>query len=179
MSRIDHKRGRLNSDQATDKMFSAMRGYAENNGDWISYYRYNPAATQTDPVYGEAINGGLQFLPAVRVQCLHVNHIDGGPDNSDKGFYYNDELDAQIAFDLFLQAGMTMADIETGNYDKDRVLYDRKLFRVTQLSVEGQIQQRDIIVGLSASQLKPDELVNDTQFAEWSLGGPNDVQGTE
>ena len=179
MTRIDSKRGRLNSDQATDKIFQAMRGYAENNGDWISYYRYDDAATVMDSVYDEAINGGLQFSPAVRIQCLHVIHVEGGNENGDKGFYYNDDLDAKIAFDLFLQAGMTMADIQTGNYLLDRVLYDRKLFRVTQLAVEGQIQERDIMIGLSATQIKPDELVNDVQFAAWSLGGENDVQGTE
>ena len=150
-------------------MFQAMRGYAENNGDWITYYRYDAAATQTGP----GVRRGDQRRPPVPPGCPGAvparQPHRGRHENSDKGFYYNDELDAQIAFDLFLQAGMTMADIETGNYVKDRVLYDRKLFRVTQLSVEGQIQQRDIIVGLSASQLKPDELVNDTQFAEWSL----------
>lgn len=179
MSRIDHKRGRMNADSATDKMLTAMRGYAENNGDWISYYRFNEAATITDPVYDEAIGDGMIYFAPVRVQCLHVSHIDGGNENSDKGFYYNDDLDASIAFDLFVEAGMTMADIQTGNYLKDRVQYDRKLFAVGQLSVQGQIQERDIVIGLSATQLKPDELVNDVMFAEWSSGGPNDVQGTE
>lgn len=179
MSRIDHKRGRLNADQATDKMFQAMRGYAENNGDWISYYRFDEAATVTDPVYDEAVGQGMIFLPPVRVECLHVTHIDGGNENGDMGFYYNDDLVASIAFDLFVQAGMTMADIETGNYIKDRVLYDRKLFRVKTLSNEGQIQQRDIVIGLEATQIKPDELVNDVMFAAWSQGGPNDLQGTE
>lgn len=179
MSRIDHKRGRLNADQATDRMFQAMRGYAENNGDWLWYYRYDDASTVMDDVYDEAIGDGLIFLAPVRIQCLHITHVEGGNEESERGFYYNDDLDASIAFDLFLQAGMTMADIQTGNYIKDRVVYDRKPFRVTQLAVEGQIQERDIVIGLSATQLKPDELVKDAQFAQWSLGGPNDVEGTE
>lgn len=179
MSRIDHKRGRLNADQATDKIFQAMRGYAENNGDWIWYYRFNEAATVMDPVYDEAIGDGMIYFEPVRVQCIHVNHVEGANEEGDTGFYYNDDLDASIAFDLFVQAGMTMADIQTGDYLKDRVGYDRKLFAVNQLAVQGQIQERDIIIGLSASQLKPDELVNDVQFAAWSQGGPNDVEGTE
>jgi hypothetical protein len=179
MARVDHKRGRLNTDQATDKILSAMRGYAENQGDWITYYRFDELSTIVDDVYDEAVGNGLIFHPPVRMQCLHVTHVEGGNENSDRGFYYNDDLDARIGFDLFLQAGMTLADIATGNYLKDRVLYDRKLFRVTQLAVEGQVQQRDMIVGLSATQLKPDELVNDVQFAVWSLGGANDIVGTE
>jgi hypothetical protein len=179
MARIDSKRGRMNNDQATDKAFQAMRGYAENNGDWLTYYRFDPDSTVMHDVYDEAISGGLRYLPPVRVKCIHVTHIEGSNENSDRGFYYNDDLDAKIAFDLFVQAGMTMADIQTGNYLKDRVLYDRKLFSVTQLAIAGQIQERDWVVGLSATQLKPDELVKDAQFAAWSLGGPNDQQGTE
>jgi len=179
MARIDRKRGRINVDQSTDKILQAMRGYAEVNGDWLTYMRYDDMATVTDDVYDEAIGNGLIYKPPVRIQCLHVTHVEGGNEDSDRGFYYNDDLDATIAFDLFLQAGMTMADIQTGNYLKDRVLYDRKLFAVKQLAVQGQVQQRDIVIGLSATQLKPDELVNDVLFADWSLGGPNDVQGTE
>jgi len=179
MARVDHKRGRLNTDQATDKILTAMRGYAENQGDWLTYYRFDPLSTVMDDVYDEAIGAGQVYLSPVRMQCLHVTHVEGANENSDRGFYYNDDLDARIGFDLFLQAGMTLADIATGNYLKDRVLYDRKLFRITQLAIEGQVQQRDMIVGLSATQLKPDELVNDTQFAAWSLGGENDIVGTE
>jgi hypothetical protein len=108
-----------------------------------------------------------------------VNHIEGQNENGQNGFYYNDDLDASIAFDSFISVGMSMADIMTGNYLKDRVYYDRKIFRVTQLSVLGQIQQRDIMVGLSATQMKPDELVNDVQFANWAQGGSNDTLGTE
>jgi hypothetical protein len=179
MARMDGKRGRFNNDQATDSILEGMRGYAENNGDWLTYFRFDPLSTVMDDVYDEAISGGLKYHPALRVQCVHVTHVEGGNEDSDLGFYYNDDLDAAIAFDQFLQAGMKMADIQTGNYLKDRVLYDRKIFAVKQLAVQGQVQQRDIIIGLSATQVKPDELVNDAQFAQWSLGGPNDIQGTE
>lgn len=179
MARVDRKRGRFNNDQATDSILQAMRGYAENNGDWVAYLRFDPLATVMHDVYDEAISGGLRYRPAVRMECIHVTHIEGGNEDSDRGFYYNDDLDATIAFDLFLQAGMSMVDIQTGNYLKDRLIYDRKLFAVKQLAVQGQVQQRDIIIGLSATQLKPDELVNDAQFALWSAGGPNDIQGTE
>lgn len=179
MARVDRKRGVFNNDQATDKILAAMRGYAENNGDWITYYRFDPDNTVMDAVYDEAVGNGRVYRPPVRVQCLHVVHVEGANENSDRGFYYNDDLDAKVAFDLFIQAGMSLADIATGNYLKDIVLYDRKLFRVTQLAVEGQVQERDIIIGLSATQLKPDEVVVDTIWSDWSLGGPNDSEGTE
>ena len=120
MARVDSKRGRFNNDQATDNILQGMRGYAENNGDWLTYFRYDDLATVSDDVYDEAVGNGLIYKRPLRLQCLHITHVEGGNEDSDLGFYYNDDLDATIAFDLFLQAGMSMADIQTGNYLKDR-----------------------------------------------------------
>jgi hypothetical protein len=166
MGRMDWKAGRFSADNETDRMFKGLRGWRDVNGDWLNYYRYDAVNTVSN-IYGEAI-GGRKYLAPVRVPCLHVTHMEGGNDNAAYGFYQNDDLDATIAFDLFIQMGMTYADIETENYLKDRVLYERKVFRVTQLAVRGQIQRRDIIVGLTATQCKPDELVVDPIFAQWS-----------
>jgi hypothetical protein len=180
VARVDGKRSaRFNPDQESDAILKAMEGYQYAQGDWLAYYRWNPQATAMDEVYDEAIGQGLIYDPPIQLPVQHVNHIEGQNEYGEYGFYYNDYLDAKIAFDKFIQCGMTMADIQTGNYLRDRVLYDRKVFRITALAIEGQIQQRDLVVGLSATQCKPDELVNDVIFAAWSLGGVNDVQGTE
>lgn len=168
MSRLDWKRGRFSADLETDRIFKGLRGWRDVNGDWLNYYRFDSAATQLDPIYGEAIGTGRMYKSPVRMPCLHVTHLRGANENGTAGFYTNDDLDATIAFDLFLQMGMSYADIDTQNYLKDRVLYDTKVFRVTNIAVRGQIQERDIIVGLTATQCKPDELVDDQQFKQWS-----------
>jgi hypothetical protein len=164
---MDWKQGRFSTDNETDRMFKGMRGWRDVNGDWLNYWRYDQANTVVDPVYSETI-GGRKYLQPVRVPCLHVTHMEGANNGEPYGFYVNDDLDAIIAFDLFVQMGMTYADIDTQNYLKDRVVYDRKVFRVTQLAIRGQIQQRDTIVGLTATQCKADELVDDPQFKQWS-----------
>lgn len=169
MGRLDWKRGRWSADQETDRIFKAMRGWRDTSGDWLDYYRLNEAATLVDPIYDEA-TGGRVYFPPVRVPCMHVQDIKGENENTDMGFYYNDTISAIIAFDQFTGVGMSHADIQTGNYLNDRVYYDQRIFRITQLSVRGQIQQRDIIIGLEATQLKPDELVDDPIFSKWSEG---------
>ena len=63
---------------------------------------------------------------------------------------------------------MSFADVRTGEYLKDRVYYDQKIFRVTKLAIQGQIQQRDIIIELAATQMKPDELIDDSLFVQWA-----------
>jgi hypothetical protein len=169
MGRLDWKKGRFSADSETERIFRGLRGYRDTTGDWLDYYRLNEAATQIDPIYDEAV-GGRVYFPPVRVPVLHVTHIEGENLNTDTGFYYNDTLSASIAFDQFTGVGMSHADIQTGNYLNDRVYYDQKIFRIVQLAIRGQIQERDIIVGLEAEQMKPDELVDDPQFSQWSEG---------
>lgn len=177
MSRVDYKRGRFNPDSETDALFQAMRGWQSADGDWVAYYRFDEAHSEIDPVYDEPTGQGLRWMEPVRVEALHVTHVEGENENSDRGFYYNDTLAVTVPFDLFIQAGMSKADIDTGNYLKDRVMYDRKIFRITTISILGQMQQRDIIVGISGTQLKPDELVWDQAFAEWAPGGAFTLYG--
>jgi hypothetical protein len=179
MSRLDYKHGRFNSDFETDRIFSAMEGWRRSYGDVVRYYRYNAAGSQMDPVYDEAVGSGRAYYPPIAVPCQHVTHVQGENEYGEYGMYYNDTLTGYVSFQAFIGVGLTYADIETGNYLDDRVLYDRKIFRVTQLITQGQIQQRDIIVLLRASQMKPDELVDDPTFANWSQGGPLDISGEE
>jgi hypothetical protein len=156
-----------------------MEGWRDTTGDFLRYFKYDSSASEMDPVYDEATGTGRAYFAPIVVPCQHVIHVEGENEYGEYGMYYNDSLSATISFAAFTGVGLRMADIETGNYLDDRVLYDRKIFRVVQLLVRGQIQQRDIIIALQATQLKPDELVDDTVFAEWSLGGPNDLIGTE
>lgn len=177
MSKLDYKRGRFNPDLETDEIFQAMRGWQSVDGDWVSYYRFDEAHSEIHPIYDEPTGDGLRWLAPVRVESLHVTHVEGENRTSDRGFYYNDDLDVVVPFDLFIQAGMSKADIDTGTYLKDRVVYDRKVFRIKTIAIRGQIQQRDTITGISGTQLKPDELVWDPQFADWAPDGVFTLQG--
>src|SRR5277367_6163651 len=113
-----------------------MKGWQSTYGDTLTYFRWDAAATVMDDVYDEAIGDGLIYTSSFQLPCQHVSHVEGENENGEYGFYYNDDLDAQVAFDRFIQCGMTMADIMTGNYLKDRVYYDRKIFRIQDLAVE-------------------------------------------
>lgn len=177
MSRMDYKRGRFNPDYETDKILGAMAGWQAVDGDFADYYRFDPANSQMDSVYDEPTGNGLVFQAPVRLQVMHAEHVEGANEDSENGFYYNDDAAFILAFDKMLQAGMDYADIMTGNYIKDRVVYDRKVFRVRQISIRGQMQKRDIVVAISTTQVKPDELVWDTQFAQWAPGGAFTTNG--
>jgi hypothetical protein len=149
-----------------------MEGWRDSYGDVLRYYRFNQSASQMDPVYDEAVGTGRVYYPPIALPCQHVTY-------GEYGMYHNDTLTGFISFAAFTGVGLTYADIETGNYLDDRVEYDRKIFRITQLITQGQIQQRDILVLLRATQLKSDALVDDPTFAPWALGGPFDLSTGE
>lgn len=171
MGRVDWKKGRWSADQETDRIYKAMRGWRDVAGDWIDYYRFSQDATTLDPIYDEASGPGRIYKEKIRVPVLHAVLIVGDNENTDMGFYFNDTLEVICAFDQFVGVGMDYADIQTGEYLKDRIYYNQKIFRVTQIEPRGKIQERPTLIHISATQLKPDELVDDQLFAQWS--GPS------
>lgn len=99
---------------------------------------------------------------------LHVTIIPGENQNTDMGFYFNDTLSIICAFDQFTRTGMDYADVLQGNYLKDRVYYNQKVFRTLSMTPRGKIQQRPTNIAIECTQMKPDELVQDTAYAPWS-----------
>ena len=168
MSRLDWKNGRWTADVETDQMYIAMRGWRDVSGDWIDYYTFNPSSTQIDPIYDEATGEGRVYNPAVRIPVLHVTIVPGDNQNTPYGFYYNDTLTIICAFDQFTRTGMDYADVLQGDFLKDRVYYNQKVFRVLSMTPKGKIQERPTVVEIDCTQLKPDELIDDQQFMPWS-----------
>lgn len=168
MGRLDWKRGRFNADSETDRFYKAMRGWRDVSGDWIDYFRFNYANTILDDVYDEATGAGRLYFPRVRIPVLHNVLIFGDNQNTDMGFYFNDTLETIIAFDQFAGVVFNYPDILVGNFLKDRIYYNQKIFRVLQIEPRGKIQQRPTTIHISSTQVKPDELVDDTLFNQWS-----------
>jgi len=168
MSRLDWKNGRWTADVETDQIYMAMRGWRDVSGDWIDYYRFDAASTTINDIYDEAVSPGRVFGSPVRIPVLHVTVIPGDNQNTEYGFYFNDTLVIICAFDQFTMTGMDYADVLQGNYLKDRVYYNQKIFRTLSMTPAGKIQQRPTMIRIECTQLKPDELVEDSQYLPWS-----------
>lgn len=172
MSRADRKaHGRFRADAETKRILDGMENWRNAFGDYVDYFHLNYGASEFDEVYEEAINAGRVYYPPVQLPCMHVTHIRGGDTYGETGGYYEDSLSATVMYRQFSESGLPFADIETGDYEYDRIVYDHKVFRVISLQVRGQIQQRDTVVAIDAQQLKPDMLVDDPQFAMYAGSG--------
>lgn len=169
MGRIGWKGGRFSVDFETSEVYRGLRDWQRWTGDTIAYYRFAYDQSTKDPVYGEATGpAGRVYFGPNNIPVLHVVHIEGENDNTENGFYYNDTAHVTMSFDQVKRMGLDKLDLNHQNYLKDRFVYETKVFRVTRIEVLGQIQQRDIIVSVQATQVKPDEMVNDLQFAQYA-----------
>lgn len=171
MARIGWKGGRFSVDYETAEIYKGLRDWQRWTGDTFNYFRFYYDQSSVSPVYKEATgpNGKVYFGPNL-IPALHVIHVEGDNQNGTEGFYYNDELHCTISFDQVNRMGIRKEDLTTAthNYLKDRVEYRGKIYRVTNVQILGQIQRKPIIVTIDATQLKPEELVNDIQFAQYA-----------
>lgn len=167
MGRLDWKRGRFNQDFEVGEIALGLRGYQSSQIEAeILYFRFDADASVMDDIYDEGDGVGRVYRPGVVLPVLHAAHDEGENQDTDTGFYFNDNIYITASFDQMFRSGLTFMDIQHETYLKDRLLYDQKVFRVTQIHVLGQIEQRDNIVSIEATQVKDDELINDTQFLE-------------
>lgn len=169
MGRVGWKGGRFSVDWETNEIYRGLRDWQRWTGDQFHYFRFAYDQSSKDSTYGEGAgpNGRIYFGPNL-IPALHVIHVEGDNENTENGFYFNDEAHITMSFDQVKRTGLDSLDISTSNYLKDRFVYDTKVFRVTNVQVLGQIQQRDIIVTIDGTQVKPDEMVNDLQFAQYA-----------
>lgn len=168
MARIDSHRGKATSDFETTRIYSGMKAWQKNFGDWVDYYQFNRAGTSWDDIYNEVEGPGRAYLPPVRLACQHVTMFSGPQEWDEQGSYQNNALRATLSYEIYTKSGLVLADIRTERYTFDRIIYKGKVYRITQVSEEGQIEERPTVVAIDASQLRADELVEDQVFSDYA-----------
>lgn len=170
MGRLDWKQGRFDNKYEVAGIENALRGFQGSQiEDSVDYFRFDRTNSQMDDVYNEGYGTGLVFHPSVNIPALHVTHNEGGRTSQEEGFYWNDDLYVTTSYDIFTRTGLTNADVHHERYLKDRILYDNLIFRVNSIQILGQVDRRDVIVSIEATQVKPDEMSNDPQFAAYAV----------
>lgn len=169
-SRLDWKNGRFNINTETTLIHRGLRGWQRQIGDSVIWWRFDYAQSQMDPIYDEGTSVGRVFYGPWTIPTIHCEHIEGtNTEPRDEGLYQVDELHVIAEFRQIQEVGLTFMDLRTGNYQRDRLAYDNKLFQIQECLVLGQIRRRDIIVSITATQIKNDELVDDPQFSAYLI----------
>jgi hypothetical protein len=168
MGRLDWESGRFDADFEMNEIEKTLRGWQSEFGDQILYYRYWGEESEVHDIWDEGTGRGRVWHPPSTVRVLHATHVEGPVENRSEGMYYNDSFYATASFSQLKRLGMTELDLQYQAYVRDRIVYDYRVFRITRIQVVGQIQQRDPIVSIEGTQVKPDEMSNDQQFARFA-----------
>jgi len=170
VGRLDFKRGRFTIGAETRSIEKGLRGYQGIAGDQILYYRFHRELSVEDPVYDEGASVGRVFHGPFSVPVLHVVHRQGDDRaGGTQGFYTVDSLQVTAGFRQLARVGLSRTDVRTNGYLRDRIVYDEKVWAITQMLALGQVRRADLVVAISATQMKADELVDDAQFAAYAV----------
>lgn len=168
MARIDSHSGKATSDFETTRIYEAQRGWEKNYGDTVLYFPFDRSKTTFDDVYDEVTGPGRVYKTAVQLACQHVTVVPGPQEWDSQGAYQSNALRAVCSYEIFTRSGMVLADIHTERYTFDRIVYKDKVYRVTRIDEEGQIQERPTVVAIDANQLRPDELIEDLSWKDYA-----------
>src|SRR4051812_44344863 len=105
-NRLGRKQGRFTADFEVNDINAGLRGHQQAFGDEVEYYRFLRDASEMDDIYDEGTGAGKVFLGPIPVPAIKVIHVEGGSDQNDTGFYYNDDLHISLGYDMLDKIGM-------------------------------------------------------------------------
>jgi hypothetical protein len=137
-------------------------------GQTVQWWRWDKVDTSVDSIYDVgSVSGGRVWYPGFDVPCVEAVIYQGVTLQDERGFYNTDVL----------RITMNMADVEKlfptmptspDDFLRDRIVYRGEVFRPTHFYPRGLLTDKYTLFTLDASQINPEELVNDHQFAQYS-----------
>lgn len=143
-------------------------------GQEVQWYFYDPETSVYDDVYGEGEgsgSGGRRWKGPIPIPVLSAVRQEGFKVISDDGKYVLDSLDLRLSYEQVRRVGLAPdLDQSTETHQNDRIVYDNRVFGIRNIQITGQFEQagRDVMARVLCVQVRPDELVNDPDFKQWS-----------
>lgn len=137
-------------------------------GQSIPWHVFDPAATEVDPVYDTGSTAaGRRWKPALLVPVLSAVKIEGNETQNNRGLYTVDSLRLVLSVDHARQYGLGALVFDPEKHVVDRVIYENKVFDVTEVRTRGMLTADYAVIGVTCNQVKAEELVNDPQFRQY------------
>ena len=131
---------------------------------WLDWYRYDHNDTAIDPVYDVGdYDGGRIWTGPTRLRVMRMSVRQGQLFPNERGFYVIDDMEFIVNESEFRTK---MPDVAYGPdpYLRDRIYWRGKVFHPTLVNPRAHIWNTAVTVVIRATQVNPEELVNDPQF---------------
>ena len=130
----------------------------------VRWYRYAADSTRIDPVYDVGdYDGGRTWQDPIEVGVLRASIEQGPQYHNDRGFYTVDTLYLVLNYQ---EAKRRLSDVLKAPDSSllDRIEFRGSLFVPTLINPRALLFGRVATIIVQATQVKPEELVNDPQF---------------
>jgi hypothetical protein len=152
-------------------------------GQHVDWYIYDLEESGTDPVYdvGSPSVGRVWRKP-FRVPVVNAEIYQANLFQNDRGFYTVDTLRIVINFDDMVRI-IPSLETHPDQHLVDRIGYRDAIFTPNRIFPRGQVGFEYMGVLVESTQVKPEEMVNDTMAAPdpegWDAGPVAQPPGTE
>jgi len=139
--------------------YRGMKSYQLEAGQWVQWYRFNKAATTSDPVYGT----GPQrvWYPPLTIPVI-IGEYDRAAENfDDDGLYQVDTVHGIINYFAFFSTGMIDPDPNGADHVNDRFAYDGHLFSVSTFLPRGRTASYFLTISFDGIEVAAEELSED------------------
>lgn len=137
-------------------------------GQYVNWWRWDSVHTSVDNVYDVgSITSGRTWKTPIVIPCVNAVIYQGVTLQDERGFYNTDVLRMTINMEDVERLLPTMPD-SPDSFLRDRIVYRNEVFRPTHFYPRGLITDKYTLFTLDASQINPEEMVNDRQFTAYS-----------
>lgn len=137
-------------------------------GQTVQWWRWDKLDTSVDSIYDVGSNsGGRVWYPGFDVPAINAVIYQGVTLQDERGFYNTDILRVTLNMEDVEKLFPTMAT-SPDDFLRDRIVYRNEVFRPTHFYPRGLIKGKYTLFTFDASQINPEEMVNDRQFSAYS-----------
>lgn len=165
MARHSNPQGRFSIDYEQASIYQGIDAELQTTvGQFIDWLIFDPALSELDAIYDVgSVGTGRQWKRTVRIPAFGAFITQGPSTPNERGLYNVDSLRVSMAADKLVRE---IPDIisQPDRHIRDRIAYRGNLFVPNTMFLMGLLGDRYTVISVDASQVNPDESVNDKQF---------------
>lgn len=165
-----HALGRFDAEYEVKSIRTGIsRDLGRPVGQFVDWYRYDTVNSASDPVYDVGSNStGRVWHAPVRIPVVNAFTFQANQFQNDRGFYTVDTLRIVINYDDVIRF-IPSLDEAPDQHLLDRIFYRDQFFTPNRVFPKGQIGYEFMGLLVEATQVKPEEQVND-RYGETPAG---------
>ena len=137
-------------------------------GTSVLWWEFDKAGTTKDDLYDEgSATGHREWVAPKRIPVYSVIRQEGIETPNPEGQYTVDSIHLSGQLEKMRQAGLS-EPYNSQRHINDRFVYDGFVWEVRRYQIFGRLWDYETTVGIDATKVSPEEMINDPQFQAYT-----------